>query len=251
MNLLASLRDSLFGNDQRLTRPDFNRFAHIELDFSGIKVRFKDAAHTAMFPINDWPTDMDIYDLKSLNDHKTGSYGKRYYVRGWDFYGKKNQARGGCKLYSLLYYFPAKHPEHISYFSRDVFERELIEFCHRRWGVQNPGSSLGDLGPEPRYVYPVNAAGLSYERINGTNWCRFTAQWKADPPKLFYACPISSRHLIINYFTLSAYDGLDFYSPETNLEQTAYDVVNDFMSEYFIELSPRSQAERAEAPNPV
>jgi hypothetical protein len=66
-----------------------------------------------------------------------------------------------------------------------------------------------------------------------------------------YACPISQRHIIINRFTLSAYDSTDYYSPETNLEQTCNDVVNEYMDEFFIELSERSQKEKAQASDAI
>jgi hypothetical protein len=239
------------GNDLQLTRPDFTRFGHIELDFSGTKLRFKDAAHTAMYPINDWPEDMDIYSPNDLELQEKGHYAQRFYVRGWDFLGKKNRAKGGCSIDSTILYFPDKYPEAVSCFTRNIFEQEILEYCHRAWGGMNPGSSLGSLGPEGDYVYPVDASSLSYTTINGMQWCRFTAQRKADPPAILYACPISKHHIIINEFTLEAYGSLDFFSPETNLEQTCYDVVDDYMSEFYIELSPRAKAEKAEATDPV
>jgi hypothetical protein len=245
------LLDRFFGDDKKLTRPDFNRFKPIELDFSGTKLRFKDAAHTAMYPINDWPEDMDIYSPDHLNLQEDGCYARRFYVRGWDFLGKKNRAKGGCSVSSIILYFPDKYSESASYFTRNIFEREVLEYCHDSWGGMNPGSSLGSLGPEGELVYPVGASDLSYMTINGVQWCRFTVQRKANAPTIVYACPISKHHIIINEFRLSAYGSLDFYSPETNLEQTCYDVVNDYMSEFFIELSPRAKAEKAEATDPV
>jgi hypothetical protein len=175
-----------------------------------------------------------------------GCYARHFYVRGWDFLGKKNRAKGGCSIDSTILYFPNKYPEAVSYFTRNIFEQEVLEYCHDAWGISNPGSRVGSLGPEGDYVYPVDASSLSYTTINSIQWCRFTAQWKADPPTILYACPISKHHIIINEFPLLAYDGLDFYSPETNLEQTCYDVVNDYMSEFFIELSPCAMAEKAQ-----
>lgn len=245
------LLDRFFGNDLKLTRPDFNRFEHIELDFSGTKLRFKDAAHSAMYPIDVWPEDIDIYNPDSLNSESDGSYGKRFYVRGWDFLGEKNKARGGCSIDSLLFYFPEKYPEPISCFSKNILEQEVLEYCHDVWGWKNPGSSLGSLGSEGNTVYPVNPSELSFVEINKTTWCRFTSQWKGNPPEILYACPLSKNHILINSFTTSAYGGVDFYSPETNLEQTCYDVINDYMSEFYIELSERSKQERAQAKGPI
>ena len=250
------LLSRLFGeksDDRQLTRPDFGRFGHLEIDFSGTKLRFKDAAHTAMFPINDWPEDMDIYNTGVFEKQRDDSYAKRFYVRGWDFYGKKKaKARGGgVTASSFVFYFPLNNFKGIGLFEREVFEQEIFKYCHKIWGRQNPGSSLGSLGPEGEFVYPVDANGLSYQLINGVQWCRFTSQWRADPPEILFGCPISKHHMIINSFELSAYDGVDFYSPETNLEQTCNDVVNDYMAEFYIELSERARQEKAQASDPV
>ncbi len=239
------------GNDLQLTRPDFSRFGHIELDFSGTKLRFKDVEHTAMFPINDWPEDLDIYNMDTLEAAKEGYYGRRFYVRGWDFFGENNEVRGGVKIGSFIFYFPQVYSENIECFTRKDFEHEILSYCNDVWGWQNPGSHLGSLGREINYIYPITPSDLSYQSINGIHWCRFTAQEKGGAPNIVYACPISQRHIIINRFTLSAYDSTDYYSPETNLEQTCNDVVNEYMDEFFIELSERSQKERARAGDPV
>ena len=242
--------DRFFGNDQQLTRPDFNRFKHIELDFSGTKIKFKDAAHTAMFPINDWPHDMDIYKPTSYEPSDNRRYAKRFYLRGWEFTGKSRRAHGGCRLSSQVYYHPDQTKDNAGYFKKEILEQQIYRYCHNMWGDQNKGSSLGNLG-EAYYTYPIKSSDVSYQNINGTNWCRFSAERKGKPPEILYATPISKHHIIVNAFTLSAFGGTDFYSPETNLEQTCYDVVNDFMSEYFIELSPRAKAERAAVSDPV
>ncbi len=245
------LLDRFFGDDLHLTRPDFSRFEHIELDFSGTKIRFIDAAHTASFPIHSWPSDLNIFSREVLEQFEDGTYGEEFYVRGWDFIGKKGKNRGGCSLQSFIYYFPDKHPENASYFSRSILEQELIEHCHILYGVENPESRLGFAGTQVNYRYPVDASGFHYQELNGTNWCRFVAQYKGDPPIVQYAIPITRHHILLNVFKFYAYDGLDFYSPETNLEQTCNDVVHNIMSSYYVELSSRSQAERALADDPV
>ena len=240
------------GNDLRLTRPEFDRFGHLELDFSGTKLRFKDAEHTAMFPINDWPEDMNIYNTDVFEKQKDGYYAKRFYVRGWSFYGeRKDKARGGVTVSSFVFYFPETYSDNTDCFQLGDFEHEILRYCNRAWGWQNPGSSLGNLGSEIYYVYPIESSDLSYQRINGIHWCRFTAQEKGRAPEISYACPISRRHIIINSFQLSAYDGVDYYSPETNLEQTCTDIVNEYMAEFTIKLSERAQQERAQVSDPV
>jgi len=178
------LLDRFFGDDKKLTRPDFNQFKHIELDFSGTKLRFKDAAHTAMYPINDWPEDMDIYSPNDLNLQEDGCYARRFYVRGWDFLGKKNRAKGGCSIDTTILYLPDKYPDAVSCFTRDIFEQEVLEYCQDAWGRSNPGSSLGNLGTEVNYVYPVVPSDLIYQSINAITWCRFTTQKKGAPPNI-------------------------------------------------------------------
>jgi hypothetical protein len=252
MGLLSKLFGTA-GNDLQLTRPDFTRFGHIELDFSGTKLRFKDVEHTAMFPINDWPEDIDIYntDKDVFEKQKDGYYAERFYVRGWDFFGKNNEARGGVKIGSFIFYYPQAYSIDINCFTHKDFEHEILRHCDRIWGWQNPGSSLGNLGSEINFVYPIKPSDLSYLPVNSIHWCRFTAQEKGGAPDIMYACPISQRHILLNRFTLSAYDSTDYYSPETNLEQTCNDVVNEYMDEFFIELSERSLQEKAQASDVV
>jgi hypothetical protein len=105
MGLLSKLFGTA-GNDLQLTRPDFTRFGNIELDFSGTKLRFKDVEHTAMFPINDWPEDLDVYNPDVLKLQEDGYYAERFYVRGWDFFGKNNEARGGGEDRQLYFLLP-------------------------------------------------------------------------------------------------------------------------------------------------
>ncbi len=244
------LLSRFFGDDHKLSRPDFNRYRHIELDFSGNKIRFIDAKHTAMYPLNTWPENIDIYNTDKLNGSDAGDYAKLFYVRGWALRGRNQSSVGSCNLESLIFYFPNSHSKNINCFNKKDFELELIRYCHDMWGWNNRGSKMGSLGSGD-HTYPVKSSELSYKKINEITWCYFTSQYKGDSPEIVYATPISKNHILINSFSLQAHECYHFYSPETNLEQTSYDVMHDFMDQYHIELSPRSVSERSEVDDPI
>src|SRR5690606_27551658 len=158
--------------------------------------------------------------------------------------------RGGVDLSSRLFYFENMQRQDFNCYEKPDFEREMFEFCHRTWGWQNEAKEVGDLGIK-LFDYPIDSHGLSYIEINGTRWCQFKAQAKGDPPELYYACPLTSHHILLLSFTLLGYSGTDFYSPETNLEQVAFQFVNDFMANVYIELSDEAKAQQAAARRPL
>ena len=244
------LLSRFLGDDQKLSRPNFNRYRHIELNFSGNKLRFIDAKHTAMYPLNTWPENIDIYNADKLNGSEAGDYAKLFYVRGWALRGRNQSSVGSCNLESLIFYFPNSYSKDINCFNKKDIEFELIKYAHNTWSRNNDGANLGSLGSGD-HIYPIDSTGFSYKKINKITWCCFTSQYKGDSPEIVYATPISKNHILINRFSLEAHGSYKFYSPETNLEQTSYDVMHDFMDQYHIELSPRSVSERSEVDDPI
>lgn len=245
---MIGLLDKLLGSDQDLRGPDLDRAPWLDLDFSGTKLRYRDPMHTAMFPVNVFAEDRDLYDVTQYERQKEGDLARRFYVKGWEFVGRKS--RGGVDLSGRVFYFDNKLDANYSCFEKSIFEHEIFEFCHIVWGWQNESTELGDLGKK-LFLYPIDSTELDYQDINKTRWCRFTAQVKGKPPEIHYACPLTSHHMLMMDFTLTGYGGTDFYSPETNLEQATLKYVENFMANFYIELSDEAKAQQAAAKNPL
>ncbi|WP_225667702.1 hypothetical protein, partial [Thalassolituus oleivorans] len=120
------LLSHFLGDDQKLSRPNFNRYRHIELDFSGNKIRFIDAKHTAMYPLNTWPENINIYNTDKLNGSDVGDYAKLFYVRGWALRGRNQSSVGSCNLKIIIFYFPNSYSEDINCFNKKDLELELM-----------------------------------------------------------------------------------------------------------------------------
>lgn len=238
--------DKLFGSDLDLKHPDFERSPAVEIDFSGTKISFKDPKHTAMFPINDVPRDMDIYDQGNFEEQDDGSFADRFYVKGWNLFGRHNKAHGAVRLNGLIKYYPALISSD-NCFDKKSFQREIIQFAHRSWGWQNEGATLGSLGSGER-KYPVSADELKFLNFTNVVWCHFSSKVKEKPPTIVYATPVSSAHIIFLEFIIDTYKGLRFYdAKKSNIKQASYQVIEDFMNNFHIELSdtPKKEQEAA------
>jgi len=230
------------GDNLNPKRIDFNKFGHIELDFSGNKLRFIDAMHTANFPVDVWPSDIDIYDENQLEKQKRGHYAIRYYSRGWNLKGKGRYPIGGVTLSSILINIPDDILGNKNLFNEKVLNKYIFEQIDTRWVQLEPETSNNT-----NLIYPRESSQLKKVVINNNQWTVAKIQHNSDGP--FHLCyiPISKNHYIYNEFCFSAYHGNQFYSPENNIEKNCYDIMNEFMDQYFIELSPRSLKEKAEA----
>lgn len=242
------LLDKLLGSDLDLKGPDLEKAPWLELDFSGTKIRYRDPMHTAMFPVDVFAEDMDIYDGNSYEKQESGHLAMRFYIKGWAFIGRGR--KGGVDLSGRIIYLPNKPEYGYSCFEKQDFEDNIFEFCHRGWGWQNDSRKVGDLGNK-LFLYPISSSDVAYEEINDTRWCRFFAQVKGKPPEVHYVCPLTSHHILVLNFTPLGYLGTDFYSPETNLEEACFRYIDDFMSNFHIELSEQAKAQQAAAKNPV
>jgi len=246
--MMYNLLDKLLGSDKDLKGPNLARAPWLALDFSGTKLRYRDPMHTAMFPVNTFAEDRDIYNPDGYERQKRGHLARQFYIKGWDFKGRA--CRGGVRLSGRLFYYENELGKNFNCFEKADFEQQIFEFCHAVWGWLNETEKVGDLGTK-RYIYPIDSRDLDYLDINGTRWCYFASQAKGSPPEIEYACPLSSHHILLLYFTLQGYSGTDFYSPETNLEQVTFQYVKDFMANFYIELSDEAKAQQAVAKQPL
>ena len=64
--------DKFLGSDQALSQPDFDKAPTVDIRFSDIQLRFQDPAHTALYPIHDWPESMDIFDNRNYEKIENG-----------------------------------------------------------------------------------------------------------------------------------------------------------------------------------
>ena len=233
------LLKKLLGSDQNRKGPDLS---------NAPRLRYRDPMHTAMFPVSVFAENKDIYDVHQYERQKEGDLAELFYIKGWEFSGRANS--GGVRTSGRIFYFDNKLGGSYNCFEKPIFEHEIFEFCHIVWGWQNESTELGDLGKK-LFLYPIDSTGLDYQDINKTRWCRFTAQVKGKPPEIHYACPLTSHHMLMMDFTLTGYGGTDFYSPETNLEQATLKYVENFMANFYIELSDEAKAQQAAAKNPI
>ncbi len=240
---------AFLGSDLNLKRPDFKNSPVVSLDFSGTNIEFSDPAQTSMFPVQDWPNDLDIYDERCYEKQRGGDFAKRFYVKGWDLTGAKRQAKAGVKVSGILSFFSDEYAQTVkgamNCFNSSCFSYEVLRFCHDVWGGQNEAKDVGDLG-NGLFSYPVESKELMYKDINGTVWCYFSFSVKGKAPKFIYATAVSKYHIIFNEFTITPYDDLDYFSPDTNLEVAANGVVDDFMAHYVINLSKTAESEKAQ-----
>lgn len=242
------LLDKLLGSDQNMQGPDLDTAPWLELDFSGTKLRYRDPMHTAMFPVSVFAENRDLYNVSQYTRHKEGDLTEQFYIKGWGFNGRSS--RGGVRLSGIIFYFDSKLDIDYSCFEKPDLEHEIFSFCHSVWGGQNESNEVGDLGIN-LFTYPIDSRGLDYVDVNHVRWCRFTSQVKGGPPYIFYVCPLTSHHMLMLDFTLQGYGGTDFYSPETNLEQATLKYVENFMANFYIELSDEAKAQQAAAKNPI
>lgn len=234
--------ERFLGSDQALSQPDFLSAPTVDISFSGTNLRFKDPVHTALFPIYDWPVSMDIFDKGIYKEAENGREVKRFYDKGWNLMGRMKRKCGGVLISGALERYVGGDGTH-SYFDRQCFETYVFAYIHAVWGRQNKADEAGSLGNGP-FVYPVTGSELTYVEFNGVVWCRVGVYISGKVPVGTYFTPITSEHIISFRTRFDMYKGLDFFSPETNIKEACYQVVDDFMSNFYIELSGVSKKQQ-------
>lgn len=238
----------LLGSNRELKVPDVNSAPWLEVDYSGNQLRFKNPPHTAMFPPRYAPIDTNIFDIKAepykKGEHDSG-YTLSFFTRGWSFRGARGKSIGGVRIHCSLCFYQ-KLPEKFSLFEKDQFEETVIALSLRSWGWQNKGAKAGSLGTGS-LVFPVLPSDLRYEVFNGNEWCRMEGGKPGTPAEYIYALALTSKHLLLVIINRETYNGIDFYSPETNIEAASNQFVSDFMNNFFITPSEEIKAQREAA----
>ncbi|WP_370979575.1 hypothetical protein [Agaribacterium sp. ZY112] len=205
----------------------------------------KHAAHTAMFPIDQTFGKQDVLDVSKLLKGKDGNYGERIYLRGWTMRGRGSKSWGGVELSGFIVNYSQVDKDINLFRQRDLLKVVLLE-THGQFGLQNEGSKLGDLG-DGFYQYPVSAKELKAVSFSGLKWVMSSGGEKGEPKWPLFFIPLSKECVLFFRFKLKAYNGLDYFSPETNLQQTCDAVVKEFMQNVTIEYSAQSLADKKQA----
>jgi hypothetical protein len=232
--------------EKSLSRPDFATSPWVDIDFSGNRIKFRDPKHSANYPINARPHDLDIYDDANFHEW-AGSRSHEFYVKGWNFWdrpAKKNV--GGVGVSGVIFNFKTTKPRAFNAFRREHLCQDILEICHDAWGEKNNAPALGDIG-NGRYQYPVTSDQITGKSINGLYWYCASAQQKGHPPEIEYYLPLSAKHSILLHFDYYAYGDFDYYDPSLGLEELCQAVMEEFMQHFYVELSAQSLAEKQHA----
>lgn len=236
--------ERFLGSDQALSQPDFLNAPTVDIRFSDIQLRFQDPEHTALYPIHDWPVSMDIFDESNYEKIENDRLMKKFHDKGWNLMGRLNRKRGGVLVSGAIEKYTGGVATH-SYFDKQCFETYVLDYIHGSWGRQNKADKPGSLGEGP-YVYPVTGAEFPYVKHNDVIWCHVEVYIPGKVPVGIYFTPITDNHILIYRIRFGVYNGLDFFSPETNIKEACYQVVGNFMNNFHITLSDETKKQQAQ-----
>jgi hypothetical protein len=242
MNILTKL----FGSDHQLTRPNFDKAPWLELNYSGLKIKFKDAPHNSIAPYSETIEKINLYNLNESGDEKASVYSIKMYQRSWEFKGRTRYPLGGVTVYGSIAYYPALRLQNKTYFDKGTFETEVLDIIKDSWGWQKKGQNSNPNTKDYIYSPPTKTDQLNHFYFNGNVWCRSKTDITDTPPQFEFLLPITSQHILCFSFRLSTYRGIPFDNIQSNIQETCLNVVEDFMKNVFVELSPTDKAERDE-----
>ena len=235
-----------FYSDDNLTQPDFQEALSHTFNLSGTYLTIKHATHNAAYIVPRPQNHINILDVNSFEFKSEKYCSLNIYKRGWYLQGKKKRVVGSIMLSSYFGYFSDIK---VNLSNLNTFEKLIIEYCHDLLGELTDAPELGKIA-EGGYIYPIDNSKICYQTINSINWANFTVSEKGKAPRFIYIAPISQHHWILIEF-LTEGGGYDFYSSASNLKQTCYDVVSNFMSHVHLKLSEESKAQQAQAKAPI
>lgn len=237
---MKSLFAKLGRSNTRLTRPDFSKSRKELFNFSDTAVEIADPKQTALISLHTSKNKIDIYSMGDDYLQKIGNYVQLVYKRGWDFWGKDADSKGGVICDMRVSYFPEKLIRNFNQFRIDDQVRSLLIHWFVVWGDEAGATKLGEKGKNKNFVYPTQKKDIEILDKQGIAWLKSKGTYKGEAPLVKYSIPLSAKHNLIISFEVHAYDGLDFHSTETNIKETTYSVINDFMERIKIKYSDKS-----------
>jgi hypothetical protein len=242
MGVINTLKNRFLGSDTDVTKPDFDNSPWFELDLCKTKIKLKHARHTAMYPIFEQPVTIDYSDERVMKRQSDGSLAKQVYDRGWELKGRGGRSLGGVSVTIVVLNEGTRNSGVESLFKPAELRNEVINYCHSRYGWQNDSEKVGDIG-DSYFMHPVRPDQLGIH----DDWVTFTAGVEGAPAQFGFAKTIEYGVFISIRFDVSAYDGTDYYSPETNIKEVSEAIIEQFMANVTVELSPQAQAQKKQA----
>jgi len=141
---------------------------------------------------------------------KIGNYVQLVYKRGWDFWGKDADSKGGVICDMRVSYFPEKLIRNFNQFRIDDQVRSLLIHWFVVWGDEAGATKLGEKGKNKNFVYPTQKKDIEILDKQGIAWLKSKGTYKGEAPT------------------------------ETNIKETTYSVINDFMERIKIKYSDKS-----------
>lgn len=238
----------LFGSDKNIKIPNVEKSDTIKVDFSGTYLQYNQPNNSSYSPSIFAPKEFDLFNTSLYESQSDGSWARMFARCSWNFYGKRKC--GGVTAHKRILYFENRVAHSFSCFNGKDIRNELLIFCHDVWGGQNNAKFVGD-GGEGYVRYPIRVQDISSAMFNSVCWAKFSTCVRGDPPRTFFAAPLSHYHMLLIDFECSAYEQVDYYSPVTNLKESCETFIDQYMQHVFLELSEAAKREKAEAPEPL
>lgn len=238
----------LFGSDKNIKIPNLEKAETVRVDFSGTHLQYNQPPSRSYSPSIFSQKKYDLFNTDMYEKQRDGSWARMFARCSWNLYGKRKS--GGITAHQRILYFENRINSSFSCFNAKDFGEEILIFCHDVWGGLNNSKFVGD-GGDGYIRYPLCARDLTSSTFNSVCWAKFYSIGRGDPPRTFFAVPISHYHILLIDFECSAYGDVDYYSPATNLKEACERFIDEYMQHVFLELSDAAKKERAEALEPL
>ena len=231
------LIDRLFGSDQHLTRPNFDKGTPWQTSLSGNILHLMDAPHKWAIYRQKLIESLNIWDQDALEDSNTGHFGKKIYTCEWEYLGRNRKYIGASDVTIVVFYYQESYRSNINVFTEQDLVDMTFEVCgeHREEDKENSS-----------FCYPRHKSAVRLRVINGNTY-GVIGGLSGGTPNLHFFTPITDRHLLHFDFRNAPYPGINFYSEDHNLIETGFGVIEDFMQHVEISLTPQSQQFKQEA----
>ncbi len=226
------LTEKIFGSDKKLSRPDINKSNRVSCNFSENYLNFLDPEQTSLTPYFEVVKKLELTEEKEFCKDSKGNLAKPFYQRGWDFFGKARSRVGGVYCIGTISHYSERGQGASNLFIQNSLLDIVVDWCCSFFEEENRSKI-------------VHAA--STLRKNNVEWLVVQRVDSLGVTEIYYFSPLALNDLLVLSFRCEAYAGYDFDSPETNLKETCFQVVDEFINNFHIEYSEESKKAMAEA----